>query len=1185
MSNLLNTMNKLLVSACAFFIGLIGVFGQKANLVIPMGHAQKINQILPSHDFRHMISVDGSNVIHIWDTETEREIFQFRDHEEGISSIDLHNSKDELVSADANGIIMVWDYLNSKSTRTIDNKVRAPLIKYTPDQDHIVAANRQEVKIWNIRTGELKHSAEYPQLDITALDVSPYSGEVAIGGKNSEIIVLDAQLNEKYFLTDDGNRIFSLKFIHQNTLLAGDLRGNLKEIDLTKGEQVVKTELFHRKLYTILYDEKNQKIVVAGNDPKNYVLFLDRDYKDRTPGKFKIDGEPKDNDGIKAIGWADAARNTLYISNHDNVIRKWSQSENDWVKSEMKSYARSIHAFDMNSTNERLAFGTDHRRLKLMDLTGSTQPILLEGHSGGIVKLDFHPAMNYVLTLGRDSELRVWDIEYEELVARIKKVDDQAFNVSFTSDKSLVYSPSPNTYRLYNFETKKYIDKDIDAVLKFNVSPDGSELVFQQLNKLLFFSSSNFEPLRTIELSGIKDFSYRFDEKILILSQSGTVTYYDNFQKAQEIKVSSPLNKIVHLSNGEFLLHIENGTKPRRYYLEHYAMDGSLKGELRAHSDYITDVKEHGDNLLTGSMDGTIRIWKLLSGKYELTGTLVPLNFENYVAVTPANLFDATPGAMNDLHFTRGADIISFQQVKDVFYEPNLLSKLLGYIPGELRKTAELGSLGIHPEIEIKHPNLNDGKLGISLTNQGGGIGRVVLTINGKEVSSDVRAIKDGDAQTMGIEYDINGHPYMFDDKVNKITIKAYNKDGNLASEPKNILVLPSKKEGAEQSKIFAIIVGTSTYGEESLNLKYAAKDANDFAAALEGATSNLIGGNNLNMTVLTTDGEKETWPTKENIKKAFEKYSLEAKARDYLVVYLAGHGTNTGGEQSDFYYLTCTATKGEIRDEKTRVNDAISSTELTEYIKRVPAIKQVMIVDACHSGTLTSALGGSKAMDSEEIRAFERMKDRTGLFLLAGSAADAVSYETSMYGQGLLTYALLFGMKGAALKDGELIDVLDLFQFAAQKVPQLAKDIGGIQKPEVRVPRSVESFPIGKMTDEDKAQIKLLSPKPIYVHSNFQDDEQFVDAIGLSQTVDKKLQDLSQQANSALVYMNENKFSGAYEIRGRYHTTGGLSIVDVKVFLNGEKRLEFKVDGTTAEGIADKIIARLLKSPEVGGS
>ncbi|MCB0552402.1 MAG: hypothetical protein KDD02_02535, partial [Phaeodactylibacter sp.] len=69
--------------------------------------------------------------------------------------------------------------------------------------------------------------------------------------------------------------------------------------------------------------------------------------------------------------------------------------------------------------------------------------------------------------------------------------------------------------------------------------------------------------------------------------------------------------------------------------------------------------------------------------------------------------------------------------------------------------------------------------------------------------------------------------------------------------------------------------------------------------------------------------------------------------------------------------------------------------------------------------------------------RALDRMKDRTGMFVLAGSAADKVSYEASQYGQGLLTYSILQGMSGFKLREDKYVDVALLFEYARDEVPK----------------------------------------------------------------------------------------------------------------------------------------------------
>ena len=103
-----------------------------------------------------------------------------------------------------------------------------------------------------------------------------------------------------------------------------------------------------------------------------------------------------------------------------------------------------------------------------------------------------------------------------------------------------------------------------------------------------------------------------------------------------------------------------------------------------------------------------------------------------------------------------------------------------------------------------------------------------------------------------------------------------------------------------------------------------------------------------------------------------------------------------------------------------------------------------------------------------------------------ARCAADSVSYEASKYGQGLLTYSLLLGMRGAKLREGEYVDVVDLFSFASDKVPELARDIGGVQRPTVASPKGA-SFDVGRLTAEDRPKVPLQSVKPVVLRSSLQ--------------------------------------------------------------------------------------------------
>ena len=79
--------------------------------------------------------------------------------------------------------------------------------------------------------------------------------------------------------------------------------------------------------------------------------------------------------------------------------------------------------------------------------------------------------------------------------------------------------------------------------------------------------------------------------------------------------------------------------------------------------------------------------------------------------------------------------------------------------------------------------------------------------------------------------------------------------------------------------------------------------------------------------------------------------------------------------------------------------------------------------------------------------------------------------------------------MRGGALREDQFVDFARLFNFASDRVPQLAEGIGGIQRPVVASPKSGQSFDIGQVSDADKDSIPLQSLRPLVLRANFGDE------------------------------------------------------------------------------------------------
>ena len=142
------------------------------------------------------------------------------------------------------------------------------------------------------------------------------------------------------------------------------------------------------------------------------------------------------------------------------------------------------------------------------------------------------------------------------------------------------------------------------------------------------------------------------------------------------------------------------------------------------------------------------------------------------------------------------------------------------------------------------------------------------------------------------------------------------------------------------------------------------------------------------------------------------------------------------------------------------------------------------------------------------------------------GSAADKVSSEASRYGQGLLTYALLEGMKGRSIEDGSRLNVSHWFQHASEDVTQLAQSIGGVQKPVIAAP-SGTGFPVALLDPADQARIPLAATKPELIHLRCHDEDDN-DPLGLEAAVREQLRNVShpavrgQQDEPPIVYYDD---------------------------------------------------------------
>jgi tetratricopeptide (TPR) repeat protein len=195
----------------------------------------------------------------------------------------------------------------------------------------------------------------------------------------------------------------------------------------------------------------------------------------------------------------------------------------------------------------------------------------------------------------------------------------------------------------------------------------------------------------------------------------------------------------------------------------------------------------------------------------------------------------------------------------------------------------------------------------------------------------------------------------------------------------------------------WALVVGISKFQDQSINLKYAAKDAQDFASYLEKEGK----FEKDHVHVLLNEQA-----TRENILAEIgDKFLPRTAAPDDLVViYLSSHGSPSKVDTEGVNYFVAYNT-----DKNSLYATGIPMVDLTKMIKeRVHSDRVVVVLDACHSGAANVAKGLYRAANFDA----NSIAQGAGQLVICSSRPDQVSWESKRYQNGVFTHYLLEGLR-----------------------------------------------------------------------------------------------------------------------------------------------------------------------------
>ncbi len=1206
------------------------VFAQEPKLILPLGHTKEVNYVQFSPDGKKIITFSNDKTTKIWDVATGSILADLVGHKDYVNSGQFSPDGKKVVTASNDSTAKIWDAATGKLL--IDIKGHSDIVKsaqFSPDGKNVVTASFDKTaKVLDAVTGKLLLELKGHSAKLSTAQFSPDGAKIVTSSLDNTAIEWDAVTGKLLYkltghkllvwsawFSPDGKKIITASYDRTakvwdavTGMLLFDLTGHKDEVtaaefspdgkkivtasadktgkvwDAVTGKLLADLKGHFAGIVAVKFSPDSKKIITASMDftAKEWDAVTGKllnelvhddfvNYAQYSPDGKKIVTASADR---SAVIWASGSGKPLvdllghsnYVgsiqfspdgkeiitSSDDGVVRTWDAGSGNLVNA-LKVLNGPVYYSAYSPANPRdSSFGNifitalSDSTVKIWDNNTGKLFKTLKGHKGVVFSARFNPTGTKVVTASSDNTAKIWGPYSNKWLVDLKGHTDDVLYAEFSPDgKKVVTASADGTAKIWNTITGKLLldFKQNDYINTAAFSPDGKKIVTASNNKMAVIWDA-VTGKQLVQLKGhtedVLSATYSPDGKKILTSS------WDNTSKMWD------------------------------------AVTGKLLLTLTGHEGDVTDgeFSPDGKKVITTSSDNTCKVWNTETG--ELLYTFMAIDFDDYLIVDKDNHYDGSQAALKLLYFNYEGEVIELSQLKDQLWIPGLAERIN---KGEIinaKTLTELNVFNFTPQVEDISTSGDEYRFTIKLRK--GGIGETVVFVNGIEA----KRYKPGQLKNNNGVYELvinkdELKDFFIAGKENPVSVKTYTSDNSIASRGA-VIKVDKTKEIITPPNLYAVMIGVSDYKGDELDLKYAAKDATDISAAISNIAKKLLntdGKDHVFMYNLTTNKERYQLPEKKAIQKLLEDIGKKATANDVLLIFFAGHGVMAGeADKKQFYFLTADASTLSSTDAVKEVG--ISTSELTDWInpQNIKAQKRILIFDACNSGQAIKdfvKLGNDNQNfvaarnddKSQQVKAIDKLNEKSGLFILSASASDQSAYEMGRYSQGLLTYSLLKAIKQQPdiLDDGKYLDISRWFNAAEKTVAEISKESGARQEPQIV---TNTNFNIGIVDQDVMSKIVLPQEKPLFTGSNFQnaDEEISADDLGLNKLINQQLNELSAKgANAAITYVAGSASSDVYILSGRYTVTG--NDINLKLFIRQNNQVKQKIN---LSGTKDKL-------------
>jgi serine/threonine protein kinase len=247
-------------------------------------------------------------------------------------------------------------------------------------------------------------------------------------------------------------------------------------------------------------------------------------------------------------------------------------------------HSSPVAAMDISPNGRYLATGSGDKTIKIWDLWNSRLVRTIYGHKGWVYDVAFSPDGETLASVSQDKTLRLWDVDTGWELAQLQGQAKDVQSLAFSRDHQLLVTGSgEGQIELWNWQTRRLI-RSIPAhsqgIWSIAISPDSQTLA-----------------------TGSWDHSV----KLWDLNQIRSEYFYSQPHQT----IVGHRDKVISLAfspNSQTLASADVTGNVKLWSTQ----TGELQGNLNGHRSWVgLQFHPYQDLLLSGSLDDTIKVWRL----------------------------------------------------------------------------------------------------------------------------------------------------------------------------------------------------------------------------------------------------------------------------------------------------------------------------------------------------------------------------------------------------------------------------------------------------------------------------------------------------------------------------------------------------------------------------------------------